>query len=618
MSVLLGSPVFAQSPTPSASVPRVVRLDGQLTPANGLPPAAVETVTLSIYASQTDETPLWAETQEVRVDGQGRYAVFLGASTAAGIPASVLSGEARWLGIRFARPGEVEQPRVPMTSVPYALRASDADTLGGLPPSAFFRVPGATAKGSASGANAANRATAPLVSTGTANFIGKFTNSIDLTNSVLFENAGRIGLNTTSPLDLLHSRFTDTTGGLTGIAVQNLGSSATSYSGMLFYDQNGALGQFQGFNNSTHEYRINNIASGGTINFMIGGTSRFLVRNDGDIEVGGSLRKSTGEYWAHAGGSGVSFGVNAGFSGLQNSAFGTAALQVVTPLASNNAAVGFVSLAHVTDGDNNTAIGAGSGFALTTGVDNTALGFEALHGAVTSSDSVAVGKRALYTAQTSDNVAVGFEALRDSTGNSNIALGAAAAQAKVTGSGNMYLGANVANSAANVESNTIRVGEPGGLYTRFIAGGVRGVTTGAADAVTVVIDSNGQLGTVNSSRRYKEDIQDMGEASSRLMQLRPVTYRYTQAYADGSKPIDYGLIAEEVEQVYPDLVAHLKNGEVETVQYHKINAMLLNEVQKQHRQIGEQQSVMDAQQRELTDLKARLAAIERLLVTEKK
>lgn len=76
----------------------------------------------------------------------------------------------------------------------------------------------------------------------------------------------------------------------------------------------------------------------------------------------------------------------------------------------------------------------------------------------------------------------------------------------------------------------------------------------------------------------------MGDASSRLMQLRPVTDRYTQAYADGSKPLDYGLIAEEVEQAYPDLVVHLHNGEVETVQYHKINAMLLNEVQRQFRE----------------------------------
>ena len=95
----------------------------------------------------------------------------------------------------------------------------------------------------------------------------------------------------------------------------------------------------------------------------------------------------------------------------------------------------------------------------------------------------------------------------------------------------------------------------------------------------------------------------MGGASSGLMRLRPVTYRYKQPYANGSKPIDYGLIAEEVETVYPDLVAHSADGQIETVQYQKINAMLLNEVQKQHRELEEQKIVIEA-------LKVRLTALE--------
>ncbi|MFN7978675.1 MAG: tail fiber domain-containing protein, partial [Vicinamibacterales bacterium] len=132
--------------------------------------------------------------------------------------------------------------------------------------------------------------------------------------------------------------------------------------------------------------------------------------------------------------------------------------------------------------------------------------------------------------------------------------------------------------------------------------------------------STGQLGTVNSSRRFKEDIQDMGEASSGLMRLRPVTYRYSKAYADGSKPIDYGLIAEEVAEIYPDLVVKTADGQIETVQYQKVNAMLLNEVQKQHREaaaqrdvLAEQRAVIAAQQQALDELKARLAALERTL-----
>ena len=147
--------------------------------------------------------------------------------------------------------------------------------------------------------------------------------------------------------------------------------------------------------------------------------------------------------------------------------------------------------------------------------------------------------------------------------------------------------------------------------TSFFVAGVSGVATGLGSPVPVLIDANGQLGTMSSSRRFKEDIQDMGDASSGLMRLRPVTFRYKQPYQDGSKPIDYGLIAEEVADVYPDLVAYSPSGEVQTVQYQKVNAMLLNEVQKQHQQIQEQKQQAQAQQEEMSELKARLAKLEK-------
>lgn len=508
---------------PVQSVPHVIRVDGVFPSSTGLTTAPVERATLAIYAGPSDEAPLWQEEQDLQVDRGGRYVALLGVTSRKGVPLELFStGDPRWLGITFAHTGGIEQPRMPLTSVPYALRAADAATLGGLPPSAFQLVGGAARP---SAGDEADKSTTrlssllPLVNSGTANFIGKFTNTVDLGNSVMFENAGRIGIGSTAPLDVLHSRFTNTDGTITGLAVQNLGGTAASYSGMLFYDQNGALGQFQGFNNSTHEYRINNIASGGSINFMLGGTSRFLVRSDGDIELGGALRRA-----------GVLFLHDLG--GL----------------------------------------------------------------------SVAVGGTALANgSSSSQNVAVGYGALNTTTGSGNVAVGWAAGASRTSGNFNTYIGAGVGFGAGS-ESNTIRVGDPANAQ-RFFAGGIRGVTTGAANAVAVVIDSNGQLGTVNSSRRYKRDIQDMGEASSGLMRLRPVTYRYEQAYADGSSPIDYGLIAEEVEEVYPDLVAHLANGDVETVQYHKINAMLLNEVQKQRR-------LLDAQQQLLEQLGARLAVLE--------
>jgi hypothetical protein len=140
--------------------------------------------------------------------------------------------------------------------------------------------------------------------------------------------------------------------------------------------------------------------------------------------------------------------------------------------------------------------------------------------------------------------------------------------------------------------------------------GIRGITTGNNDAIPVVIDSNGQLGTVSSSRRFKEDIQDMDTASSDLMRLHPVIFRYQKPFADGSKPIQYGLIAEEVAEVYPDLVARSADGQIETVKYQVLDSMLLNELQKEHLRVQQQAETIRL-------LAARLAILEKALLSAK-
>ena len=580
---------------PTATVPRVVRVEGQFTPGGLAQASPVEAVTLRLYDAETGGALIWEEAQDARLDAQGRYAIFLGAGSAEGLPLSVLDGGPRWLDVRFAREASTGV-RVPLTSVPYALKAADAETLGGWPASAFVRAGRGAGDAAAAGAaiatagdateatattgDPAGRTPRPAVNTGTANFLGKFVNAIDLTSSVLYEGAGRIGVGTgaTTPLDVVHVRFADATGGLTGLAVQNVASAG--YSGMLFYDHTGALGQFQGFNNTTKEYRINNVAPGGSINFLLGGTSRLRVRPDGDLDLNASssLRRG-GTRFLHARG-----GVGVG------------------PLA----------LDAVTTGSSNVAVGASALSALTTGVGN-----------------IAIGAGALGVASGDYNTAVGFFALAQTTGANNVAIGRQAGFALGDGLSNIYIGNDVGPSTPT-ESNTIRIGTTAN-YTRFFMGGVRGVTTGQGNAVTVFIDSNGQLGTASSSRRYKTDIREMGDVSSGLMRLRPVTFRYRQAYADGSRPVEYGLIAEEVAEVYPDIVTHLPTGEVETVQYHKVNAMLLNEVQKHHRALQEREARLSAhratieaqeaalarQREELDALRARLAALERLVSLER-
>jgi len=307
---------------------------------------------------------------------------------------------------------------------------------------------------------------------------------------------------------------------------------------------------------------------------------------------------------------------------------------------SNNTANGYRSLANNTTGDQNTASGSYSLNFNTTGVGNTATGVSALGGNATGNyntadgvsalisndnghDNTASGYSAMYTNNHGNfNTASGSGALYHSTVDGNTAFGYQALTADYTGDGNTAVGYQALNSDSSgccniaigtfagsniisswnidignpgvaADTNTLRIGTSGGGgQNRAFVAGIRGVTTGAADAVPVVIDSNGQLGTTSSSRRFKFDIAEMSSASDKLMNLRPVTFRYL-AHGENA-PLQYGLIAEEVAEVYPEMVARNKDGEVETIMYQFLAPMLLNEVQKQHRQIEEQQKIIDA------------------------
>lgn len=307
-ALLVVTPLLAVAQPPAnpvVSIPRVMTISGVFQPADGQPPRPVETIVLALYTRSDGGEPIWEEVQAISLDAEGRYTVVLGVTRRDGIPPDVVEAGAEWLGVRFDRPLEHESARTRLTSVPYALRAASADTLGGRPASDYLLAPSAAGESSratrtgtsgdaARDTTAAEQpVTANLVLPGSTNYLAKYVNSVDLGASAIAESAGRLGLGTTAPADQLHVQFTNTNGTLTGLAVQNLGNTVASYSGMLFYDQNGALGQFQGFNNSTHEYRINNIAQAsgvfnGSINFMIGSTSRLLVATNGNVGIGTS------------------------------------------------------------------------------------------------------------------------------------------------------------------------------------------------------------------------------------------------------------------------------------------------------------------------------------------
>lgn len=285
-------------------------------------------------------------------------------------------------------------------------------------------------------------------------------------------------------------------------------------------------------------------------------------------------------------------------TGSNNTASGAEALHNNTS-GTGNTAIGALTLAANTTGSNNTATGVNALFQ-TTGNFNTATGALALNENFTGNANTATGFQALGNNITGgNNTANGVNALENSTGNNNVAVGASAGGNATSGSDNIYLGTSVLGNAA--DTNTMYLGKEGTQTKTFIAG-IRGITTGLADAIPVMIDSAGQLGTVSSSRQFKEDIHDMAGASRRIFRLRPVTFRYQQAYGDGSKPIQYGLVAEEVAEVFPELAVRNASGGVDTVHYEKLNVLLLNELQKQNIEIERQRERIEILEKRINEL----------------
>jgi hypothetical protein len=271
-------------------------------------------------------------------------------------------------------------------------------------------------------------------------------------------------------------------------------------------------------------------------------------------------------------------------TGSQNTAAGYLALGSNTT-GSNNTANGYAALNSNT-ADNNTANGYLALYSNTTGSNNIANGVQALFNNNTGYFNVASGVSALSTnVDGHDNTAEGFRALQQNTGSNNIALGSNAGGNLTTGINNIDIG-NVGKAG---EGSTIRIGKS--QNKTFIAG-IYGKTV--ASGVGVIIGSNGQLGTVQSSARFKDEIKPMDKTSEAILALQPVTFHYKHELDPDGIP-QFGLVAEQVEKVNPDLVARDEEGKVYTVRYEAVNAMLLNEFLKEHRKVEEQ----DRKEREL-------------------
>ncbi len=252
----------------------------------------------------------------------------------------------------------------------------------------------------------------------------------------------------------------------------------------------------------------------------------------------------------------------------------------------------------------NTAIGASALFANYTGSFNTAVGVAAMEENTTGFENVAMGLQALWNNRTgTQNVGIGDGTLFDNfNGDHNTALGDEAGSL-ITGDYNVDLGADVWGVAG--ESNTIRIGKAPNQLRTFIAG-ISGVTVAAG--VGVIIDASGQLGTVVSSKRFKDSIKAMDNASEAILALKPVTFRYKHEVDPKGIP-QFGLVAEDVEKVNPDLVARDEQGKPYTVRYEAVNAMLLNEFLKEHRKVQELEANAMRQQKQIEALTAGLQKV---------
>jgi Chaperone of endosialidase len=274
--------------------------------------------------------------------------------------------------------------------------------------------------------------------------------------------------------------------------------------------------------------------------------------------------------------------LNTNITGNRNVAIGVSALEAHAS-GDNNIAIGGETLRGVQSGGQNVAIGGEVMKSVQSGMRNTAVGTSALRNATNMQGNSAFGINALFNDTTgSNNVALGFEALSNNTsGNDNVAIGNGGGNSLTTGGNNV----DISNPGVAGESNTIRVGQQGTQTATYLAG-VSGSNIGANPSV--VVNGEGRLGVEVSSRRFKTDIHPLRAQLGRLMELRPVSFRYRRGDVHGPNRVQFGLLAEQVAKVYPNLVVRDSDGRPYTVLYQEMPTLLLGQVQREQGRIDRQ------------------------------
>ncbi len=489
---------FAQTTIQTASaLPRLVRFSGTAKDLNGNPMTGVVGITFAFYSEQTGGAPLWLETQNATADSNGHFTALLGSTKPDGLPSELFTSEqAHWVGVQVS--GQAEQPRVLLVSAPYALKAGDAETIGGLPPSAFVlatrlangkptaNAPAdstATVSASAgSKAGSISPATTSDVTTtgGKANYLPVFNGAATIIDSVVYQSGtggtAKVGINTTTPASTLDVNGAATVRGAFNLPAQG---TAIATAGYISHTLNLTASAFnsgsgkainQAFRWQAEPAGNNTSSPSGTMNLLFAeGTSTpaetgVNIASNGEI-TGPIVNATTsfdlaGNPFAFGsesnGNAFVGFAGNFAMTGIDNTGGGVGTLASNTTGANNvgygyqalykntgndNTAIGEQALYHNTTGGDNTATGWGALFENTTGGDNTAFGDSALTNNTTGGDNTAVGWGALYFNSTGGgNTAIGYDALNENSSSNSTAVGWSALFSNQTGVDNTATG----------------------------------------------------------------------------------------------------------------------------------------------------------------------------------
>ncbi len=647
-----------------SAVPRVIQFGGVVKDANGTPQTGSVSLTFMLYESQDGGTALWSETQSAELDAQGHYTVLLGANTAGGLPLDLFTAvAARWLGVQPQIPGFPEQPRVLLVGVPYAMKAADADTLGGLPAAAFVQQasgqPGASTGGTKTASSAARDSGAANPPTlGTKNYIPVFTGGTPLAaDSIMYQAGGNsIGIGTVTPAATLEvngaARFDglvtfssgQTFPGTATLGANTFGATQTIGSGNLALPQ--TTGSSAGVLTLGGNPFLHACCSAGQQNMFAGFLAGNFTTTGGQNTASGYGALGVNTTGSNNTASGT-FALSNNSTGNSNTASGVLALESNTTGSYNtasghyslldnttgvaNTGFGFKTLYFNTTGNTNTATGYGALFFNTTGSNNMASGGHALESNTTGIANAASGFEALYLNTTgSYNAAGGHGALEsNSTGNYNAAIGYFAGcgnncgGANTTGSYNTFIGAWSGLGTSAQLSNATAIGAYAAVTASnaLVLGGIKGVngatantfvgigTTAPSNVFTIAQGAGVAISdgwNTYSSRRWKTNIQTLRDSLEKVEQLRGVSY---DLRSSGRHEI--GVIAEEVGAVLPEVVEYEPNGtDARAVDYSRLTAVLIEAVKEQQTLIQAQRSQLKLQQTEIGQLASQVRLIQ--------